>query len=449
VHREVCICLAASVFLAVAACTDDTNGGAKEPARPRSEEPIAGGNAVVGVLGEPPTLDPYAPDATDLTRALVRPVYPSLFRVGPNGAIVPDLATDMNAFRGRAVVRLAPRRWSNGRGITARDVVATVLRAIPPSGFARVRSARAVSRRIVQLRGPVQNWRATLASSAFVLPGGRPSEPGGAFGGPYVIRKVVPGLEVVYARNPQWEQAPYLRRLTVTYVTSLLMMTRLLEDGRLDAAAIPSSVNLDERLEEMGLNYDSALGYETVVLDFSSSGLSRAERAGIANRLPIRLMQEGLIRDDGRVARSLYPTPKSAAGPFGREFGRGAIPEGPVLLLAPSGDELLQLIQRVIDARLDERGVNFDLVRLVPSDLYGGTAPVSGVEVRRVAGGPGGDDARTSRRRLDRYPLFQVETLIAWRSGLHDIQVNPTFEGPLDGVHEWWWSTGRRSEAGL
>jgi hypothetical protein len=448
VRRGVCICLAATVFLA-AACTDDANDNTNEPVHPRSEEPVAGGQVIVGVLGEPPTLDPYAPDATDLTRALVRPVYPSLFRVRSNGEIVPDLAADMNAFRGRALVRLAPTRWSNGRVITAQDVVASVLRAVPPSGFARVRSARALARRIVELRGPVRNWRATLARAAVVLPGGRPSEPGGAFGGPYVISKVVPGLKVVYARNPQWKQTPYLRRVTVTYVTSLLMMLRLLEDGRLDVAALPSSVNLDDRLEEIGLHYDSALGYETVVLDFSSSGLSRAERAGIANRLPIRLMQEGLIRDDGRVARSLYPTPTSAAGPFGREFGRGVVPEGPVLLLAPSGDELLQLIQRVIDARLDERGVNFDLVRLAPSNLYGGNAPVAGVEIRRVTGGPGNDGARDSPQRLGRYPLFQVETLIAWRSGLHDIQVNPTFEGPLDSVQQWWWSNGRRSGAGL
>jgi hypothetical protein len=120
-----------------------------------------------------------------------------------------------------------------------------------------------------------------------------------------------------------------------------------------------------------------------------------------------------------------------------------------VLLLAPSGDELLQLIQRVVDARLDERGVDFDLVRILPSDLYGGTAPVAGVEILRVAGGPGARSSRAARQTLNRYPLFQVETVMAWRPGLHGIEVNPTLEGPLHGIEGWWWTDGSRPGPGL
>lgn len=445
-RRALGICLAAAVALA-ATCTEGSNE--TDPGGPGPEKPVAGGHVVVGVLGEPPTFDPYAPEATDLTRALVRPVYPSLFRVEPDGTIVPDLAADIEVLGGRARVRLKPARWSDGRAISARDVVATVVRAIPPSGFARVRSARVLSRRMVELRGPVRAWKSILARAAFVLPGGNPSEAGGVFGGPYSIRKIVPGLKTVYIRNRQWKEAVYLPRVTVTYVTSTLMMVRLLEDGRLDAAAVPSSVNLDERLDDIGLQSHSGFGYETIVLDFAASGLTRAERVGIVGRIPTRLMAEGLIRDDGRATRSLNPTPKSAAGPFGREFGSGARPERTVLLLAPSGDELLQLIQRVLDARLDERGVNFDLVRVVPSDLYGGTAPVAGVEILRIAGGPGARSSSASRRTLDRYPLFQVETVMAWRSGLHGIEVNPTLEGPLHGVEGWWWTDGDRPGPGL
>jgi hypothetical protein len=449
VRRVVFICLTAAVVVASACTGSDQQGtdGGDQGSEP--DKPVAGGHAIVGVFGEPPTFDPYAPDATDLTHALLRPVYRSLFRVGPDGAVVPDLAEDIETSGDRARVRLARARWSNGRSVTARDVVATVVRATPPSGFARVASARAIARRTIELRGPVRNWKATLARTSFVLPGGRHSEPGGVFGGPYVIRRIDPGLEVIYEPSRYWNPPSYLKRVTVRFVTNLLMMLRLLEDGRLDAAALPSSVNLEDRLRQVDLNSESALGYETVVLDFASSGLSRAERVGIVNRLPMQLMQEGLIRDDGRISRTLYPTPESAAGPYGRVPGSGVIPAGQEVMLAPAGDELLQLIQRVIDARLDRLGVTLDLVRLVPSDLYGGHSPVAGIEVLRVAGGPGGRDSRAAVQSLNRYPLFLVETVIAWRSGLHGIEVNPTFEGPLDNLHEWWWTTGARSEASL
>ncbi|MGH2786643.1 MAG: ABC transporter substrate-binding protein [Actinomycetota bacterium] len=446
-RRAVGILMAAVVAL-VSACTDDesrrSRGNSSAP------DPVSGGHAVVGVHGEPPTFDPYAPNATDLTRALVRPLYPSLFRVTPNGDIAADLADQLQGSGNRVRVRLAPARWSNGRPITARDVVASVLDATPPSGFAQVTSARVLSRQSVELRGPVRDWKATLARAAFVLPGGRASAPGGIFGGPYVLRKLVPGLKAVYVTNPRWNgEAPYLQRFTVTYVTSLLMMIRLLEDGRLDAAALPSSVNLDERLEEIGLRFAAALGYESVVLDFSSSGLARAERVAIAARVPLKLMQEGLIRDDGRISRTLFPTPESAGGGFGGDLGAGTRPGDAPLLLAPAGDELLQLIQRVIDARLDGRGVDVDLVRIVPSELYGGAAPVAGIQVVRAGGGPGAKDPRGALRTLDRYPLFQVETVTAWRPGLRGVVVNPTTEGPLHNVHRWWWAEGRRPGPGL
>jgi hypothetical protein len=103
----------------------------------------------------------------------------------------------------------------------------------------------------------------------------------------------------------------------------------------------------------------------------------------------------------------------------------------------------------VIDARLDDRGVDLQLVRLAPSELYGGSSPVAGIEVLRASGGPGGRDSPAARKSLDRYPLFQVETVMAWRSGLHGIEVNPTLEGPLDNLQQWWWSNGERAEASL
>jgi len=64
------------------------DGASTTPTPPR--EPS--GSVVVGVYGEPATLDPYSPLASESTWQLVRPVYPSLYRMAPDGSVEADLA---------------------------------------------------------------------------------------------------------------------------------------------------------------------------------------------------------------------------------------------------------------------------------------------------------------------------------------------------------------------
>jgi len=436
-------CLIAA--LVVGACTGDAErsrpgGQTASPGESPTGEPQRGGTAVFGVLGEPPTLDPYARRATELTHALVRPLYPSLFRWNPAGTAVPYATESIAAVRGGVRVRLAEFRWSDGSPVTARDVVASIRRARPPSGFARIRRARAVGPRTVLLRGRVREWESTLATAAYVLPDGRASRPGGRFGGPFVLAGLRSGLQAVYEPNPTWAPAPYLGRLKVQFVSGVSFLLELLDRGDLDGAAVPSSVNLGERLAARDIESDEALGWESVYLDFRSSGLEPGERRALAAAVDRGALADGIVRGDGRISNTLHPGPGAAGsqGPFGRAGG-GRNTGAAALLTGAGGDELITLTQRIIQRQIDRAGGALEIASAEPSAVYGGgRGDPGGVKVLRSAGVPGLSDPPGAVRTLDFYPLFHVETVIAFGAALKGIEVNPTIEGPLWNAELWW-----------
>lgn len=264
------------------------------------------------------------------------------------------------------------------------------------------------------------------------------------------------GLGLVYERNPHWwGNTPYLDRVIVRFVERLEVLLSLLDSGRLDAAAPLSTVNLEERLDGRGLRSAARLGWESIYLDFEGSRLSRRDRKRLAASIDLLGVEEGLIRDDGRISTTLRPSPgeDGATGPwagarvFGnapdeREFeARNAFGSRRVIkLAAPIGDELLELIQGIVQAELAPTGVEVQLVTVDASTFYGRwrRAYPADAAVRRSSGGPGVADERRPPRRLDAFPLFHVESVVAWRPGVHGPAPNPTFEGPLWNLEQWW-----------
>jgi ABC-type transport system substrate-binding protein len=250
-----------------------------EPVPEPRPRPQRGGALVVGVVGEPATLDPYSPRASDLTRALARPLYPSLFRLAPDGSVDADLAESLEEQDGEARVVLADRRWSTGRPITAGDVVASVSRARPPSGFAGL-GARRIDRRTVALSGRVDDWALTLARATLVLPRGR-ARPAQVTGGPFRLTDRTPGLRLVYEPDAAWEgEGPFLERATVTFVETDSLLLDLLAAEEIDVAVTPVALNLDERLAERGMRFESAVGWDALVLDFDPAVGRPARPAG-------------------------------------------------------------------------------------------------------------------------------------------------------------------------
>ena len=439
--------LAAVVCLGalLAACT----GSSDDPVADRSSSPAVpspafsspigpSGTIKFGVLGEPATLDPYSPMASDLTYALARPVYPSLFRLLPDGTSEPYLAEGIESMPGGVRVSIRPAQWSDGSLITSEDVVASARRARLPSGFALADSVSAAGSTAVEFRGPGVDWKQALAAGAFVLPRGRV---GPKAGGPFRVRSRTPGLEVVLAPNRRWVGGSVgLERVRVQFIQNLSTMTYLLRKGRLDAAALPSAVNLGFRLEEAGLQYDSALGWESVAFDFSAGDLSMAGRRALAAIVRRDALQAGFVRDDGRVSDTLAPSPGAggADGPWTKpSMSPARLRDRTIGLGAPVGDELLNSMQHVIQLQLGGHDVRADLLDVDVRTFYGSWArrgPADGYLVRSF-GAPGLPEPRADG--LAAMPLFHVATYLAWSEGVRGPAVNPSIEGPLWNLESW------------
>jgi ABC-type transport system substrate-binding protein len=435
--RRPAVVLPLLLVLWLGACTP----GSDDPEPPDVvATPPSGGSVDLGVVGEPATLDPYGRDASDLTYALVRPVFPTPFRLLPDGNVEADLAASLDEVPGGARLELKEAQWSNGRPITARDVVASIERATPPSGFADIRSATAESRRTVMLRGDVDRWPETLASGAYVLPRGRLLR-GRLSGGPFRFARYDQGRRLVYERNGAWDgSAPFLDRIAVSFVQSTELLIRLLDEGKLDAAAPPSSVNLDERLDELGLAHQEKRGWEALSLSFDPDDVTRNQWIATAREVDLRALLATFIRDDGRFTNTLYPGPKGSEG----FWSHVAMPNfGPPLsqmtLAAPEGDELLASLQRAIQLDLERDGITVEVVTAPWSTHYGrwrDDSPASAA-LLRASGAPGmsGPPDDTSSFTL---PLAHVETIVTWREEVHGIAVNPSLDGPLWNAAEWW-----------
>jgi hypothetical protein len=434
------------VLLAVllTACPD----GARSPPRGRGPDatasPTAGapspGDPIrFGFLGEPATLDPYAETASDLTRYIARAIYPSLFTLAPDGTPEPLLAAGIEVDGSRASVRLLrSASWSDGSPVTARDVVASWGRARgteTPSGFGDIGSARAVDPTTVTFRGDVDDWEATLARAAYILPSERDA---GTTAGPFRIARRTPGLEVVLEPDPLWFGGPNAKEtIRVRFIRTTATMLALLEREELDVAAFPSMVNVAERVQAAGLEADSALGWETIRLSFGT-GLSRSQRAGIVEALDLRVMKETLIRGDGRRAKTLHPTPDRASGPY-RTVSGGTPPEVEISVTAPEGDELLGQLLRAVYAQLDAADVVVEAAPIDPFIFYGEwlRADPSDVSIRRASGAPGLGVPPDDPAGLDHVPLFQVRTYVVWRPEVEGPRSNPTLDGPLWNAREW------------
>ena len=429
----------------VAACEPSSPEGPNGPtvgSPSPTPEAVQGGSAVVGVFGEPATLDPYAPLASDLTYALARPVFRSLYRFDPTGVPVPDLVESLDVSGDLATVTLVEAAWSDGSPVTSRDVAATIARARPPSGLAAIDSTQRRGPRRLLLSGSVQDWPETLARISFVLPRSDKA----LYSGPFVVAGRTAGLQIVFEPNPLADEPPFLDRLIVRYTEGSDLLLALLQRGAVDAAWLPSSVNLVQRVDELGLSHQAALGWERIVLDLSGSDLTLAQRRAVAGSLDRRAMEQGFVRDAGRIADTLTPEPGDggAGGPFETVFrSRGRGESASLQLSAPSGDELLELLQRLAQVQLDSTGFDVELINVDARRFYGEWAAQDPVDaaLRRWGGAPGMAGDR-GMRTLSLLPLFHVETMLAWGPALAGIQVNPTIEGPLAHAHQWFLAEG-------
>jgi hypothetical protein len=108
-------------------------------------------------------------------------------------------------------------------------------------------------------------------------------------------------------------------------------------------------------------------------------------------------------------------------------------------LSVPSGDELLELTQRVLQSQLSTAAGHVELVGIDPRTFYGAWQrhDPTDVALTRVPGAPGLRGGRAAYDNVTTLPLFQTETILAWRDGLVGLRADPTFDGPLWNAETW------------
>jgi hypothetical protein len=252
-----------------------------------------------------------------------------------------------------------------------------------------------------------------------------------------------PGLEVVY--QPQEESDALLNRLEVRFVQTLDTALELLEEGELDAAVLPSTVNLLERVKERGLNGGAIIQDEVVYLDLRGSSLDLPTRGALAMFADAPSLENAFVRTLGRPVNTLHPRAgeRGTRGPF-RDLVFAEV-DGPALslqLAVPIGDELLALMQRALHDDWEEHGFEVEVISIDARTFYGKWAKDPQVDVAlRRGGGPGLPADRAAFSSLDAIPLFQVATVVAWRDGVHGIDLSDR-RGPFATTERWWVDDG-------
>jgi hypothetical protein len=257
--------------------------------------------------------------------------------------------------------------------------------------------------------------------------------------GAFRIARRVPGLKIAYSAVRSSPLKPILDGFSVFFVASSDILFDLLERGKLDAAMILSTVNLEERFGKKEVEIEGKLGWESIELDLEGIH-DRSTRQAVAAAIDRGVLEEGLIRETGRITNTLAPGPSrhQADGAFRRPPSRsgGGVRLG---LAAPEEDELLMLLQRALHDQLEAAGFVVDVVAIDSRTYYGEWDTTDPVEValRRRFGGPGLPERDAELRKLTAMPLFHVESFLARRPRVLGLEVNPTRRGPLWNAHEW------------
>ena len=294
---------------------------------------VAGGELVVAYPYQPTTLNPFVGGGEGpATRDLVRPLMPSLYRLGPEGSrSLSLLATEP---RGADVggtpfsVRLRLRddaKWSDGTPITATDIRFTwqAVMKTPDiasrDGYDRIADVVGESPKVVRLvfKGPFARWRDLFSAGLGVLPAhalGR-TDISKAFagswpvsGGPYVLRSWTRGLEMIYERNPNaWGERPLLDRIRVQFVPDPMTALQLFRQGRVDVIAPYAGVEMRRRatsaLRGVTVTTDRGATWIGLFLDTRDGPLADVRvRRALALGVNRSAIVEGLVREMGEVS---------------------------------------------------------------------------------------------------------------------------------------------------
>ena len=403
--------------------------------------------------------------ATDLAALWSLPLY----RYDAQGQLVPGLATEAsfpNLDEGWAVdLRLAEGRWSDGRPVTAADVVATVelLREARPEEWAALTGVAALAPDRVRLRfaEPHGRWAHLLAGPPGVLPADLLADEGiGAFeaelpvvGGRFRLQSYDEGRSAVFVAHPHSPLGPpALERVEVLFVPSYETALGLLDAEEVDVVLGHLALNPVARAERLaGVLAAAPLGGTTVALEWledGSLGDSAALRRTASAALDLGELVAGLLSDVGEPATSPVP---GVPGPLDAALSGGRTPsvsmEGEVVVLVPRWHEALGFTSRAVQRDLASAGAATRLVTVATPELQTPLEPHDGaLRIRRdgprPALGAAGDAVPPAPDEVlaeQLAPTFEELADAAWETPLYRIGVAHAWRPRVSGIEPSSW----------
>ncbi len=386
--------LAVVVLVMVGACTGD--GDSARPA-PSTTPPAPAGGLRLGVPEEAATLDPFdRRSRTPPAAALLGEILPQLFRVDPEGRVRGYLADDATVGQDQGAVaasfRLRPgARWSDGTDISAADLRFTLetVRSGPWPGpkvdYDRVVAVDGEGPSVrLRFDGPFPGWKRLFSGADFVLPAHRLAgqdltavwrEGPDLAGGPFRLGRVTPGLEVELERNDAWwGDGPRVESLRVVVVPDVRTMEQLLDNGELDVAWPPATINRTRRfaaLEDVDVSVADP-GGRVVSLVANIETVPPARRRGVLGIPDRDRFVDVLLAGEARRAVTLAGVAGPAAGPApawaegGGPSAPGAEVEGlergeTDTLVAAMEEPMVPLLGRLLESGVRAAGATLEL----------------------------------------------------------------------------------------
>lgn len=265
---------------------------------PVAENPTTGGRLNLGLLVEPPALDPFHQAADARIRVTVL-LYQGLFYEAPSGMAEPLLAESYEVSEDNTVytIKLRPGvTFHDGSEMTAEDVVYSYNyirnpdNGSPGAGdFAMITDITEVDPRTVEIRlsGPNSSILMTLGNKyGGVVPAGFFDDPTAkdrmnaeSVGtGPFKLVEFVPNSHIILDRNEAyWEEGmPYLDGIDMAVLPNSASMLVALTNGRIDLVALNRPQDVEQVSGVEGVQVESwpslgqasiDLGQETPPLD--------------------------------------------------------------------------------------------------------------------------------------------------------------------------------------
>lgn len=370
--------------------------------------PSYGGEVVGALLGEPATLDPVAV-RSHADAAVVRMLFDSLYEVGPDGVVHPQIAAALpEVQQDQARITIRPDlRFHDGTPLTAADVAATLarVRASAAAGWLLVSvediavDGDAVVLRLAQPRKDLARLLATSATA--VTPRGlAPKKDAPVGSGPFRLAGRKKDRLELAAFEQHLAGRPYVDKVTLRWFTDASDEAQLYETGGSHwslrgatrfAGASPKHPTTELESPATLLVY---VGFGQAHADVTGSRDLRAA-------LDAALARNGLtsVGTGERAVPAIDPVPHDLGGPaLPAGAGDSRMPEAEAALArAAAGVKALgkdrigalSLEILVADSRPDDREVAARVARAL--DKLGARATITAVSTndfaRRVASG--------------------------------------------------------------